>query len=68
MSNTQARFSGIHDAIERDRLVNPREVVVAGKDAEGPQVQHREAAPRREWEPWVTIGIGLSVMMIAAFF
>ena len=68
MSNTQARFHGLADAIERDRIASPPEVLPVARKGVEPTNQDQESKPVLPWEPWLTIVIGLSVMMIAVFF
>ena len=67
MSNTQTNFFGLDDAIERDRIANTPELLVVRKDDHEPMEQRHEPTSPRPWEPWLTIGIGVAVMMIAAF-
>ncbi len=67
ISNTQTSFFGLNDAIERDRMANSRELSVVRKDVFDPVKQGHAPTPPRAWEPWVTIALGVVVMMIAAF-
>jgi hypothetical protein len=67
MSNTQTSFYGINDAIERDRMASSPELLVVRKVVHEPMEQGHERTTPRLWEPWLTIGIGVVVMMIAAF-
>lgn len=67
MSNTQTSFFGLNDAIERDRMANAPEILVVRKDDHELKESRHESTTPRLWEPWLTIGIGVAVMMIAAF-
>jgi hypothetical protein len=67
MSNTQTSFFGLNDAIERDRMANSPELSVVRKSVHEPMEQGHESAHPRPWEPLLTIGIGVAIMMIAAF-
>ena len=67
MSNTQTSFFGLNDAIERDRLANAPEISLVRKDDLDLKESRHEPTTPRAWEPWLTIGIGVAVMMIAAF-
>jgi hypothetical protein len=67
MSNTQTSFFGLDDAIERDRMANSPELMVVRKNVREPMEQGHELKHSQQWEPLLTIGLGVAVMMIAAF-
>jgi hypothetical protein len=67
MSNTQARMFSLHDAIERDRMANSPELKVVRKVVHEPMEQAHEPTHSQPWEALLTIGIGVAIMMIAAF-
>jgi hypothetical protein len=67
MSITQTSFYGLNEAIEQDRMANAPELMVVRQNVREPMEQAHEPTHRQPWESLLTIGIGVAVMMIAAF-